>query len=348
MSYPTFTLFQIVYLAYTELGLNAPAVVTTSTDLQVKQLWQLINRDLQQLILDKDWTVLQKEYDLHVGQPITTTGDTTLNAYTITNIPTTAGIQPFNWVCNAGNIPVAARVVSVDSSTQVTLSEPATGTEVGVSCVFAQDTYPEPDDFGRFINQTWWDRTNRWALLGPDSPQVDQWHRSGVVTIGPRRHFRQIGPQLPYSYTGDFSGTDFSNTDFNVGGSGGIRYNYRLWPPPAALDTPINIAFEYISNWPVISPTNNFVNQNRFLADTDFAVVSGDALVLGAKWRLWQIKGFDYRPLQQEYLDFVEQLYGADGGNKTLSLAPLRQNMFITSSNVQDGSFPGPLGPNAS
>ncbi len=341
MGYPTYTLFQIVYQAYTELGLNPPAVVVTSTDLQVKQLWALINRELQQLILDKDWTVLQKEYDLHVGQPITTTGDTTLNSYQITNIPDTTGIAAWNWVCNAGNIPVAARVQSVDSATQVTLTEPATGTEVGVTCVFAQDTYPEPNDFGRFINQTWWDRTNRWALIGPDSPQVDQWHRSGVVTIGPRRHFRQIGPQLPAAYTGDFSATDFSATDFNVGSAGGIAYNYRLWPPPGATDTPIDLVFEYISNKPVISPSQNFIQQNRFTADTDFAVVSGDALVLGAKWRLWQIKGFDYKPLQQEYIDFVEALAGNDGGAKTLSLSPLRANLLMTSGQVPDGNWPG-------
>ena len=44
-----------------------------------------------------------------------------------------------------------------------------------------------------YIGQTWWDRTNRWALLGPDSPQIDQWHRSGIYVTGPRRHFRQIG-----------------------------------------------------------------------------------------------------------------------------------------------------------
>ncbi len=348
MGYPTFTLVQIVQQAYGELGFPPPASVAASTDLQVVQLHYLINRDLQTLILEKEWTCLQKEYDLHVGQPITTTGDTTLNSYQITNIPDTTGIVAWNWVVNAGNIPVASRVAAVVNGTTVTLTQPATATETGVSCVFAQDTYPEPEDFGRFINQTWWDRTNRWALLGPDSPQVDQWHRSGVVTIGPRRHFRQIGPQLPAAYTGDFSATDFSSTDFQTGGSGGIAYNYRLWPPPGALDTPINIVFEYISNRPVISPSNNFVQQNRLLVDTDFAVISGDALVMGAKWRLFQIKGYDYQPLQQECIDFVETLYASDGGNKTLSLSPMRQNMFITSSNVQDGNFPGPLGPNAS
>jgi hypothetical protein len=337
MAAPLLTLLDIVQTAYLELGFNPPAVVANSTDLQVRQMFGLVNRNLAQLQLEKDWTALQSEYDLHVSPPITTTGDTTVNGYQIINIPDTAGISAYFWVCNAGNIPVAARVMSVDDTHTVTLSEPATGTQVGVTCVFAQDTYPEPVDFSRFINQTWWDRTNRWALLGPDSPQVDQWHRSGVVTIGPRRHFRQIGPQIPQAYLGDFDPADFDPADFLTANA---RFNYRLWPPPGATDTPINLVFEYISNWCVISPSLG-VGQTKFVADDDFCVLNGDAMIMGAKWRLFQIKGFDYAPLQQEYQDFVENTFANDGGAKTLNLSPSRMSLLIQSSNVQDGNWPG-------
>jgi hypothetical protein len=336
------TLLQIVQTAMGEMGLVEPAVVIGSTDVQVQQIYRLVNRELTELQQDKEWTVLQAEFNLHVAQPIITTGDTTLNSYQIINIPTTAGVNANTFVCNAGNIPVAARVVSVDSNTQVTLSEPATGTQTGVTCTFARDTYAEPPDFSRFINQTWWDRTNRWSLLGPDSPQVDQWHRSGIVTIGPRRHFRQIGPVIPGGFSGDFN-NDFSS-DFS---STILRNNYRLWPPPGTLDTPIDLAFEYISNWVVINPFTQ-TGQTTFLADTDYTVLSAQAIIMGVKWRYFQIKGWDYAPLQAEAVDFVNRLYANDGGNKTLSLAPMRQNLFITSSNVQDGSYPGPSGPNSS
>lgn len=339
------TLLSMVQTCCDELGLNRPSIVVGSTDTQVRQIYAMFNREVKEMQKDKDWTALQAEYDLHVAQPVTTTGNVTQGAYQITGIPSTAGIQPFLFVCNAGNIPVAARVVSVDNATQVTLSEPATGTQTGVSCVFAQDTYPEPPDFDRFINQTWWDRTNRWSLLGPDSPQVDQWHRSGIVTIGPRRHFRQIGPQIPSAYAGDFN-SDFGS-DFNASLSG---YNYRLWPPPGALDTPIDLVFEYVSKWAVITvdlASNAVTGSPTFVTDNDMSVLDGDALIMGAKWRYWQIKGFDYQALQAEQIDFVNRLYANDGGNKTLSLAPMRQNLFISSSNVQDGFFPGPIGPNS-
>ena len=37
--------------------------------------------------------------------------------------------------------------------------------------VIVQDTYQEPADFDHFINETWWDRTNHWPMLGPKSAQ---------------------------------------------------------------------------------------------------------------------------------------------------------------------------------
>jgi hypothetical protein len=57
-----------------------------------------------------------------------------------------------------------------------------------------------PSGFDWFQNRTMWDRTNRWELLGPDSPQIDQWHRSGIVTTGPRQSLPEIGPYQQLSY----------------------------------------------------------------------------------------------------------------------------------------------------
>ncbi len=341
------TLLQIYNTAADELGLNRTSVVANSTDIQVRRLFALINRDLREQVKDKDWTVLQAEYDLHVAQPITTTCDTILNSYQLTNIPDTSALLPGIFVCNADNIPVAARVKSVDTPTQVTLSEPATASAPQVSCVFAQDTYPEPPGFDRFINQTWWDRTNRWSLLGPMSPQIDQWHRSGVVTIGPRRFWRQVPAFSGIDFAADF-GADFS-ADFNTAFNTGLAaFNYRLWPPPSALDTPINIVFEYITNLSVVGTSggNAGVAQTTFLNDSDICLLDSDMLVLGAKWRMWQIQGFDYLPMQQEYLDYVARLYANDGGAKTLNMAQRRWQYLITSSNVQDANWPGPSGTN--
>ncbi|MEJ0092822.1 MAG: hypothetical protein WDN46_14295 [Methylocella sp.] len=332
------TYLEIVQTACDELGLDRPAVVAGATDLQTRQLGALINRDLREIQQNYDWTALQTEYNLHVAQPVNAIGDVLQGSPLIKNIKI-VGADGFSdgfsdgfgggdatqfsqlWVVNGQFLPVATRVATVPGPTMVTIDQPATATQTGVPMVFAKDTYPEPADFSRFINQTWWDRTNRWSLMGPDSPQLDQWHRSGIVTIGPRRHFRQIGS----------NGLKQANGPIN---------NYRLWPPPGAIDTPIDIVFEYISKNSVLSA--NGVAQARFLADTDFPILDENIFILGAKWRMWQIKGFDYAAFQQEYQDYVDRKYGNDGGAKTLSLPSPRVGYFA--SVVQDGSFPGPVG----
>ena len=71
-------------------------------------------------------------------------------------------------------------------------------------------------------------------------------------------------------------------------------------------------------------------------------------IVLGLKWRIWQIKGFDYSDMQQEYQDYVDRKYANDGGAKTLSLSRGYGGGLLGAGIVQDGFFPGPVGPNSS
>lgn len=329
-------LLQIVQTACAEMGIQIPAVVVGSTDLQTTQIYALVNRVSRELQQEYDWTALQVEYDLNVTQPIVTAGDIAEGSYQITNIPSTLGLSPQLFVVNGQFLPTNTRLVSVDSLTQVTISQPATGTFANTPLTFAQDTYPEPGDFDRFINETWWDRTNRWALIGPDSPQIDQWHRSGVVTIGPRRHFRQIGA-IGEGVVGFSSGFSSGFNSFNP-----PLKNYRLWPPPGTNDTPINLVFEYISQNYVLSI--NGTPQASFLADTDFTVLDPHAIILGTKAEFFRIKGWDYASMQQEYVDYVNRKYSNDGGNKTLNMATSRYGVFISPSNVPDGGWPGPIG----
>ena len=328
-------LLQIVQTICFELGLNPPSVVVNSTDLQIRQINALVSRSLRELQQNYDWTVLQTEYDLYVAQPTITTGNTIIGSYKVSNIPSTNFIEPGEaplWTVSGQNIPVATRINTVNSLTEIAVSQPSTASASNISLTFAKDTYSEPSDFSRFINQTWWDRTNRWALMGPDSPQVDQWHRSGIVTIGPRRHFRQIGFNVSLA---DFN-SDFNN-DFN---STQVIRNYRIWPAPGATDTPLDLAYEYISENCVISASG--VLQPGFLVDSDIPIIDANMLVLDTKWRFWQIKGFDYAPLQMEARDYIERTYANDGGAKTLPLSRGYGNFGWTTGLVQDGNWPGP------
>lgn len=308
------TLLQIVQEVTGELGLVQPAVVVGATDLQTVQLYNLVNRSGDGLKRTHNWTALQTLFTLNVGQPLLTTGNVTNGSAVITGIPSTAAITAETFCVSGSLIPAAARVLTVDSSTQVTMDMVATGNATATSLTFAQDTYPEPAAFDRFINGTAWDRTNRWELLGPDSPQLDEYHRSGIVTTGPRRHFRQVG---------------------NLAGG-----NYRLWPPPQAVNTPFQIAWEYITLAWAKNDAGALITS--MTSDDDVPILDSQAIVMDVKWRFLQAKGIPTAAsYQTEALDYIQQLIARDGGAPTLTMGRKFGNYLITPFNVQDGNFPG-------
>lgn len=317
------TLLQIVQAAQGELGLPQSSTVVGNTDATTVQMYNLANRTLDELRRMNRWTVQQFEYNLVVNTPVITTGDLTSNSPIITNLGSTSGVVANYWTVSGTDIPQAARVLTVDSSTQVTMTMEYSGTSAatGTDITFAQDTYPIPSDFDWFNNRTMWDRTNRWELLGPDSPQMDQWHRSGIVATGPRRHFRKIGPYAD---------------------------NFRLWPPPVEITAPLQLVFEYLSLNAVMVNGSNSSFAQYFANDDDKPLLDDQAITMGIKWMFWEVKGFNYAAMQNRWLDYVNKLIGRDGAAPTLNLVKRVNPIFISPANVQDGFYPGPVGPNMS
>lgn len=305
------TLLQIANTAFAELGLTQVTAVVGSNSLQTQQMLALINREGWGLQQDNEWTALQALNVINITTPITTTGNLTDGSAIITGIPSTSGITAETWVVSGSAIPVAARVVSVDSSTQVTLDSESDSSTTAATLTFAQDTYAFPTNFDRFINRTSWDRTNRWEVLGPDSPQIDEWHRSGIVVTGPRRHARQVG-QLPSAY--------------------------RLWPPPGATETVWETVFEYVQNTWVISAGGT--GKTTMTVDTDTSLIDPQAIILGVIWRFLRAKQFQYADQYKEWMDYRDSRIAKDGGAMTLSMARKPLSLLITSANVQDGFYP--------
>jgi len=315
------TLLQMVQQAQAELGLPQSATVIGNTGPTTVQMLALANRCLDELrrCNDGGWTALQFEYNLVVNPPLETTGHYgSANTAIITNIPSTATLAANYWSVSGPDIPQAARIQSVTDATTVVMTMEATNTaaSVGNAITFSQDTFPLPDGFDFYQNRSWWDRTNQWELIGPDSPQIDQWHRSGIVTTGPRRHFRQIGP--------------YANT-------------YRIWPPPMEITSPLQLVFEYISKNAVMVAGSQTTFAQYFANDTDQVLLDDQAIIMGIKWMFWEIKGMgSYVTLQGRWVDYVDRLIGRDGGAQTLQLAKQVSPVFISPANVQDGFFPGP------
>lgn len=321
------TCLQIANAALGELGFPQLTILNGNTDPTALQILTLLNAEGEELrdTPEDGWTAMQTEFNLIVSVPVVTTGTVALNSAVITGIPTTAGLTAGNWAVIGNFLPTAARILSVDSATQVTMTMEATGAATATAVTFAKDTYQIPGDFKAYINRTWWDRTNRWELLGPDSPQMDQWHRSGIVVTGPRRHWRQLGNSL-------------NNT-------------YRIWPAPTEITAPIQLVYEYQStNWVNLNgSTTSTGTAYAFANDTDTPFLDDRALIMGVKWRFKKIKGYGgWEDDRNDYVDFVDRLIARDGGAQTLSMVKRVHPIFISPANVQDGFFPGPVGPNVS
>lgn len=308
------TFLEMIQTACNELGFNAPTTIENVTDPQIIQLKAMVNRDYQGMYRDHQWTVLQKEFIVNVEVPTATTGDVAENSALISNIPSTAGLDTTYAVSGEGQ-PQAQRIAEVVDATTVRCEMLSTATEAGTAITFAKDTYDIPDDFDRFISETHWDRTNHWRLIGPDSPQMYQYLRSGIFATGPRVRWTQLGhPDAVW----------------------------RIWPPPTASNTPDALVWMYISNNWVRKADGS--TATTMTEDDDQPFLDGQAGVLGTKWRYFQIKGFSQIAveMQAEYVDYVSALKARDGGIPDLWLNRRTGPFLLGTQNIQDGFWPGP------
>ena len=310
----TYTLLQIANQVTGELGLPQFSSIIGNTDLTARQILALANRAGDNLYQEHQWTPLQNYSIINIGTPTYIGNGTTVAGSKNMVLSTNAGITANYYAVTGIQVPTSARVVSVNGDgVTITMDEPSqfTGTS---PVVVVQDTFNIPADFKWWLNRTMWDRTNHWELIGPISPEVDEWQRSGIVSMGPRIRWRQVG--LPDQC-------------------------WRLWPPPSAPNTyPLTLVFEYVSDYWCKSASGT--PQPSFSADTDVPIVDGQAIVLDVKWRLWQAKGFQYAAYQQEALDYMNRLAARDGGNPDLYLGRRRgwNDFLISPWSVQDGSWP--------
>lgn len=318
------TLLTIVQDMTGELGLVQPTAVAAATDPATIQYFTLAKRELYELKKSHPWTALQTLYVVTMPTVTTDTGTLTSGSASITGLASgtittinAAGATAWSVTDSGGVLPVSARVVSASGNTVVCDSQ-STAAATSTTITFAKDTYALPSDFSHYIGQTWWDRTNHWALIGPDSPQIDEWHRSGIVVTGPRRHWRQVGATASTS-----------------------SVSWRVWPPlTSATNNSQELIWEYISDngvWAAGTTTK----QSTFTADTDVPILDAQAITLGLKWRWLQAKRYQYADFQQEYLDYVDRLKARDGGTRMLSMAPGGEDYLIDGRNVPDGYYSG-------
>ena len=186
-------------------------------------------------------------------------------------------------------------------------------TEDGVS------EYPLPADWSYFLNQTQWDRSNHWPLLGPKSPQEWQWLKGGLLSSGPRLRYRV--------WKGKFC----------------------LFPTPSAVNTPANnqtgvfapwtIAQEYISSHWLESAEVANTTYDSVQKDTDILLLDPWIVVKYLKLKFWEAKGLDTTAYSNDFVKMWDMRIGKNKGAPMLTMAPRARTMLIGINNIPDGSW---------
>lgn len=190
------------------------------------------------------------------------------------------------------------------------------------SIIYTQDgvaNYPLPEDWSYFLDQTQWDRTNHWPLLGPKTAQEWQWLKGGLLSSGPRLRYR-----------------------VNQG-------KFEIFPTPSPTNTPSadntgvfapwELAMEYVSNGWVKSGTLVDVYYSEIKADTDIIMLDPWIVSAYLKLKYWEAKGLNTTAYQKDFLNIWEARIGKNKGAQTLTLAPRARTMLIGINNIPDGSW---------
>ena len=301
-----YTLLQLVDQVSGEMGLSQPAAVIGSTNNQTVQLLALAQRLGKDLVREYEWQRLVKAYVLQTTAGISTTGTITAGSKVITSMGTTVGLEVGNVVTGTGQAPYA-EILTIDSGTQVTLNTPVATSTAAVSMTFAKQDYAMPTDFDRMISDTNWDRTNHWRNLGTKTSQEWQWLQGGIISVGPRERYRIYNNRL------------------------------RIFQ---ALTSIYTFAFEYVSNYWVMSSGATQGDKGAYSVDTDTAVFPDDLMLAGLKFYFLKAKKLDYAIELGEFTRALSYTKAQDVPVPAQSLAPIGMNPLVGPWSVQDGNWP--------
>jgi hypothetical protein len=297
----SYTMLQLVQQVTAELNLAVPTYVAGNTNQDVQQVLALMNRAGFDLVKEHDWQALELEYRFYTTA-ITTTCDTINNTYNLLNVGNVTGLNN-NYSVVGTNVPQDTYVESVAGST-VTVSQLASATSVGGTVTFSQTKYDLPPDFETITDNTHWDKTKHWQMLGPEDAQQWQWLKSGYISTGPRIRWRILGSQ------------------------------FQIWPP---YNTQEYLGFEYRSKGWARSAAGAV--KNSFTVDTDTTVFDDTVLVLATKLKYFQVKSFDTTALMQDYMRYLSIAKANDKGSATLSFAPYPSKVLIGYANIPDTGY---------
>ncbi len=145
----------------------------------------------------------------------------------------------------------------------------------------AAQTGAIPADFGRYIDDSMWNRTTVRQVYGPLS--ADQWQRE------------KAGPTFTTVYLGmRFRGNDL-----------------LLTPNPTAGQS---VYYEYLSTYAAYGTGQATPNKATFTADDDTSIFPEVLVERGLRWRFLRAKGLDYQQEYQNWIELLQRVVARDGG----------------------------------
>jgi len=177
-----------------------------------------------------------------------------------------------------------------------------------IALVAAQEDYNVPTDYAYFRDQTQWDSTNHWPLLGPKSAQEWAWLKNSFVATLPRMRYRIQGDK------------------------------FKVFPVPP-VGTTQSFYMEYISNYWVAASGSTTGSKNLVSLDTDVVLYDPWLVIKFVKLKFYELKGFNTAGVRQDFMRVFESLTGKDTGAEKLSLAPQFQTPYIGAWSIPDGSW---------
>ena len=298
----SYNLLQLVQQVTAELNLAVPTYVVGNPSQDVQQILALMNRAGYDLVKEYDWQALEVEYRFYTTA-VTTTCDTTNGTYILGNIPSTVGLDSTYSIVGT-NVPQDTYVDQVIDAHTITTTQLSSATSIGGSVTFSKTIYDLPPDYETITDNTHWDKTKHWQMLGPVDAQQWQWLKSGYISTGPRVRWRILGNE------------------------------FQIWPP---YNTQEYLGFEYRSKGFVRNTAGDVLNS--FQSDTDTTVLDDNVIVLATKLKYFQIKSFDTTALSQDYIRYLNVAKANDKGSATLSFAPQPSAVLIGWANIPDTGY---------
>jgi len=296
------TVLGLVQQAAGEMGLAVPAVLTGNAPADSSQLLYLANALGQELSRRHAWQALTKQY-LFTVSATSITANTSAGSSSLTNASSIAGIDATFGIAGPG-INQATYVSGTPSGSTIPLSQPASSTNTGATYTLAKVRYAMPADYDRIIDDTQWDKSKHWRMLGPETAQQWEWLISGYISTGPRMRFRI-----------------FSNY-------------FQIWPLPGSAQV---LGFEYVSNaWATGAAGTG---QSAFLVENDTCVFPDRLMVLGLKKKYFEVKGFDTSLVARDFAEELDLARAHDAGSPVLSLAPRAASVLIGYENIPDSGY---------